>query len=764
MTHHQRSYLHHFPRTAIAIAVSLAITSYSFADANEEVTNLISPSSFVSAGAGYVSSQGGPFGIYNGLHRDGAVGLLDFSYVSRNEETGTWLRASGRNLGLNTRELRAEYEHQGRWGVFVDYNEISRVSPYTVTSNVQGIGSAYQTVPSVAAATHQFTLKTERDRSSVGFNATLAANTEFRMLFQNEDKKGTRLFGRGTTNAMEFLAEPINTNTKQLDLVLDYTGEKLQLSGGYYGSYFNNHNTALRVAGGSATFGPATSPSVGVMQDTIALPPDNQAHQFHLAGGYQLDKTTRLNFKVGRSVALQNDEFAAVRFSNNLNTNGASANTSGRHDLGGRVTTTLASVGLTSRPIRNLFLLGNIRFEERDDQTALARYITNVTGTPAVPVTTPFSATGTAADRRQSTDGFNEPRSLKNWAGKLEASYSLPEGYRISGGYDYDNKERSTAGIRVVGYRTKVEENTYRLELKRAMSESITGSLAYAYSERRGSNYFNLTTLGGYTYPNYANADQSNCGLILTRSTDLSVTRCGLLQPIYLADRDRQRVRLLTDWAPTDELSIQLALEASIDQYKAGRGSPNIGVRHGDSWLYSVDVSYQANERWRLNTWLSRTDSSIEQASISASPNMTNSTFAANAGAIVWNSDQRNSVDSIGIGARGKLLKGIELGADLIYSYDRTRYNVGKERYSAFNNNAVPSGLPDIKYEQQTLKLFGTYPIDKNLTARLDYIVDRRKIDDWTWNNWNYTDGTRIGLSPASRAYLIGMSIQYAFR
>jgi MtrB/PioB family decaheme-associated outer membrane protein len=745
----------HFQRTTVALAVGLALSSHAFAEENEEVANLITPSSFISAGVGYVGNQGGHSGMYNGLYRDGTVGLLDFSYVRREEETGTWLRASGRNLGLNTRELRAEYERQGVWGVFVDYNEISRVSPYMVTSNVQGIGTAYQTVPTVAAATNQFTLKTERYRTSVGFNAALGTNTEFRLLFQNEDKEGSRLFGRGTTNAMEFLAEPINSNTKQFDLVLDYTGDKLQLSGGYYGSFFNNHNSALRVSGGAASLSSISVATPGVAMDNIALPPDNYAHQFHLAGGYQFAKTTRMSFKVARSVAVQNDQFMDVRFSNNVLSNAASANTSGRTDLGGRVTTTLANLGLTSRPTRNLFLLGNVRYEERDDQTAIARYITNVTGAnAAAPTITPYNPNGAAADRRQSTDGFNEPRSLKNWGGKLEASYSLPDGYRVTGGYDYDNKERSVTGVRVVGYRNKVEESTYRLELKRAMSESVSGSVAYAYSERRGSNYYNLSTLGGITYPNYGTADSTNCAT----TAGLNVTHCGLIQPIYMADRDRQKVRLLTDWSPTDELSLQFAVEGAVDEYSAGRGTPNIGVRHGDSWLYSVDASYQASDRWRFNAWLSHTDSSIDQASIASI------TAMSNVGAIVWNSSQRNSVDALGIGTRGKLPKGIEVGADLIFSYDRTRYNMGKDGYAAFSNTAVPSGLPDIKYEQQTLRLFGTYPVDKNLTARLDYILDRRKVNDWTWDNWTYTDGTRITLNPVTQAYLIGLSFNFAFR
>jgi len=764
MTQNQHSFPRHFRPTTIALAVGLALSAQAFADDNDEVANLITPSSSITAGAAYVSNQGGRFGIYNGLYKDQTVGLLDFSYITRNDETGTWLRASGRNLGLNTRELRAEYERQGAWGVFVDYNEISRVSPYTVTSNLQGIGTSNQQVVTTATPTNQFTLKTERYRTSVGFNAALGGNTEFRMLFQNEDKEGSRLFGRGSTatsangllpaqaGAMEFLAEPISYNTKQLDIVLDYTGERLQLSGGYYGSFFNNNNSALRIAGGAGSASAPNNPTSGtnllaVAQDTIALPPDNYAHQFHLAGGYQFDKTTRLNFKVARSIAVQNDTFPDVRFYSN----GMNANTSGRTDLGGRLTTTLATLGITSRPTSGLLLLGSLRFEERDDQTALAPYISNVN---AAGQTSLYNPNGTTSQKALSTDGFNEPRSLKNWGGKLEASYSLPDGYRVTGGYDYDNKERSVSGVRVVGYRTKVEESTYRVELKRAMSESVTGSLAYAYGERRGSNFNNLTTLGGYTYPNYGSLNNTSC----TSTGGLNVTHCGLIQPIYMADRDRQKVRLLTDWSPTDELSLQFAVEGAVDEYSAGRGTPNIGVRHGDSWLYSVDASYQASDRWRFNAWLSRTDASIDQASIASI------TAMSNAGAIVWNASQRNSVDALGIGTRGKLPKGIEVGADLIFSYDRTRYNAGKDGYAAFSNTTIPSGLPDITYEQQTLRLFGTYPVDKNLTARLDYILDRRKVNDWTWDNWTYTDGTRITLNPVTQAYLIGLSFNFAFR
>lgn len=736
----------HFVRTTLALAISLALAEMCQAEMNDEVKRLVTPDSSVTFGIGHVSGNNSRFGVYNGLDDDGFVGLMDFNYNRRDDETGTWYRASGRNLGLSTRELRVEHERQGEWNYFLDYNQISRVSPYTIESGVQGIGSNQLTVPGTATVNSQYTLKTERQRTTFGLTAGLIGKLQLRVNLVNDDKKGERLFGRGTGGAMEFLAEPIRHNSKQIDLILDYTGERLQLSGGYYGSFFRNENSALQIQGGATAFNSGVG-TRGVALDNIALPPDNQAHQAHLSGGYQFDQTTRLNFKVARSLALQNEDFMAVRFYNTAN-NGVSANTSGRSDLGGRVDTTLGNISLISRPLANLSLLANLRYEERDDKTSVARYITTLGGTGAAPVISDLAATST-------TDGYNEPRSLTNRSGKLEASYALPDGYRLTGSFDRDIKERSMAGVRVVGYRHKVEENIYRIELNRALAESLSGSLAYVYSERSGSDYQNLVTLNGVTtYPAYGGT--LSCGQAIP-AAQLQVTRCGLLQPIYLADRERQKIRFLADWTPLDQLSAQFMVEGADDDYGNGRGSPNIGVRSGDARLYSLDVSYQASDRWKFTTWLSRMESRIDQGSIAAVSGM------SNAGAIAWSSRQKNSVDSVGAGARGKLPRGIEVGADYIYAYDKTAYDSARNDYAAFTSTASPSSLPNINYRQQTMKLFATYPVDKSLSLRLDYILDIRKIDDWTWNNWVYTDGTRVLNSPENTAQFIGMSVQYAF-
>jgi MtrB/PioB family decaheme-associated outer membrane protein len=771
-----------FQRKAVVLAIAMAFNLPALAaDEDDEIRRLIKPESTISLGMGHVSGDNQRFGMYNGLNEAGYVGLIDFSVVRRDDETGTWYRALGRNLGLDNREFGLEVERQGSWGASFNYDEITRHSPNSVYTNNRGIDSTRQTIPStsgnanVAAGSTPYSLKTERHKATFGLNATLMSNLEFRLVFQNEKKEGQRLFGRGTPSVQEFLAEPIDYTTKQFDAVLDYTGESLQLSGGYYGSFFNNNNSALMVNGGNSAFigGPLDTNArrTGVAMDNIALPPDNHAHQFHLAGGYQFTKSTRMNFKVAKSIAIQDESFIPVNFYH-TNNNGRSANTSGRSDLGGRIETTLVNLGVTSRPITNLLLLGNIRYENRDDKTEVARYITSVTGSSGInPTITPYTA---AANPTSSTDGYNEPRSLTNKSAKIEASYLLPEGFRLTGGYDIDQKERSVNGVRVVGYREKTDENTFRLEVKRTMAESLTGSFAYLHSDREGSGYNNLVTLNGTNNnPSYATTTSGAlrpCGQTIP-ARELQVTRCGLIQPIYMADRERDKIRLLVDWSPLDQLSTQFAFEGSYDNYGPGRGSPDIGVRQGDASLYSVDLAYTLSDNWKFTGWYSRTGTSIEQSTI-ANPTAVSptspSTLNANSGAVLWSSSQRNTVDSFGLGLRAKLPMNIDIGADYIFANDKTRYGMSREAYAAFTTVAAaantPGTLPDIKYRQNTVRIFGSYNFDKDTKFRLDYIFDNRRISDWTWSGYQYSDGSRISANAEDTVHFIGASISYAFR
>src|SRR5688572_27340342 len=55
--------------------------------------------STASLGLGYASDDARRFGQYHGINEDGFYGLIDFNWVRRDDETGTWTRGFGRNFG-----------------------------------------------------------------------------------------------------------------------------------------------------------------------------------------------------------------------------------------------------------------------------------------------------------------------------------------------------------------------------------------------------------------------------------------------------------------------------------------------------------------------------------------------------------------------------------------------------------------------------------------------------------------------------------------
>lgn len=713
-------------QTALFLALIAAFPAPALAD--EEVDRLILPESRISFGLGSVHGDNQRFGMYTGKTKDEGQILGDVSVIRLDKETGTWIRVEGRDLGLSTRELRVEHEKQGDFKYFVDYTQTPRVSPYAVYTGVTGVGEATVNVPvlngpagvGTQTAAGKTEIKTERYKTTLGFVKALGQQFEFRANFQSEEKQGVRLFGRGATGGtggQEFLPEPIDSLTRQLDLTLNYVADGLQLSGGYYGSSYTNKNSALLITGGAAGF------TGGNLNNPIALPPDNYAHQLNFAAAYDVTKTTRATMKYSFMKNVQNDKFILdpVRSApiNSALAAGtpSNANDSGRTDLGGRVDTTLLQFGLTSRPTKELSIVANLRYEDRDDATAVVQYIS-------------INPAGLAT---ASTDGFNEPRSLNTVSGKLEASYILPAGLRATGGMDYERKKRTVSGVRVVGFRERTEEVTWRGELKRSMFDAVSGTLSYSVANRTGSEFNNLFRLDGTTpYPNGG------------------VTPAGLLQPIYIADRDRRKLKALVDWAPVEALSLQFAIEETNDRY-GQRGRINsiqdLGVGSGGSSLYSVDAAYDLSDKWKLTGYASRFS--------------TDTTQTTRTGANVWTATMRSEGVNIGMGVKGKVGAKFDVGGDLLFAEDLNEYR---------NTSTVATigSLPDINSVQTTFKLFGSYAWDKATTIKVDYVHDRRKTNDWTWNGagnpYIYSDGTRLIQNPNEKTSFIGVSANYTFR
>jgi len=687
------------PVSAFTAAV-LATFGSAVAAEVDEVTALSRPESTVSVGLGNVTTDNQRFGQYtglnqtgNGLSERGTYGLLDVDLVQRDDATGTWLTLSGRNLGLDDRELRFEHNRQGDWGYFVDFSQTPRFDPYTVTTRLTGIGTTTQTVTGSATA-QEYHLKTQRDTTKLGFDKELSSNLGLQVRFRNEEKNGERLWGQGTFSTWRFLTDPIDQTTRQVDATLNYTTEDLQFTGGYYGTSFDNRNNLLNVVGATLFAG----------SDMMALPPDNQSHQLHLAGGYNFSKTTRATFKLAYGRITQNETFATTP------TVGAPSS------LDGRIDTTLMQAGLTARPMPKLSLRADVRYENRDDKTPVFVY---------------FPLQGVSG---ATTDGTNEPRDIKTTSSKLEASYRLPMDFRLTGGVDYVEKTRNSPPVRAVSFRETTDETSLRAELRRSISETLTGALSYIHSARGGSDWlFNTLYISGATSSNQ-------------------------VAPLTLADRDRDMMRLTLNWMPTEPLSFNLRLDAARDEY-SGRGISVVdqAVRKGDAHNYSLDAAYSFSDKVQGTAWYSINDTSLESqlCRVGAADACTPGTQQ------VWGSDLRNIADSFGLGLRAKLSSKLELNADLTESKIRDEMLL-----SSIAGTAV-SPIDNINTKVTSLKLSAKYALQRNAGVRVMYIHSRYRTDDWTWANWNYTPavdgGTTVLQDPNQKVSLIGVSYYHSW-
>lgn len=711
-----------FRRSAVASAVMLALGS-AYAQDADRVAQLTQPESSISLGIGHKDGEHNRFGQYNGLNDNGLYGLFNVSVQRLDTGTGTWTEASGRHLGLDSREARFEQSRQGDWAYFVDYNAIPRYSQYTAHTGLKGVGSANLQVS--GANQRDVQLDTQRDVLTLGLDKFFGGNWDVQVRYRQEAKEGARVYGRGGTGGkgfFDFLAEPIDSTTRQIDASVAYTGTALQLTGGYYGSRYDNHSPALRVAGGSDCLNGVAVKDVcnspGAAFSPMAMAPGNEAHQLYVTGGYTFTPTTRANFRVAYTQAKQTEAFVS-----------APSATVGANDLSGKIDTTLAQFGVTARPVDKLSLVANFRYEDKDDKTPIRQYIKPAVG-------------GTYS-------GENEPRSLKNTTGKLEASYQLPAGVRLIGGVDYDLKKRNTSDLRSVSHRDEVEETTGKIELRRGLAEDISGAIAYLHSERDGSGY-RVNHLNGFTVVN--NAPFTNVG-----SRDVA--------PIHTANRSRDKVRLAVDWNPLEVLSFQLIADESRDDYELRK----FGVDGGKARFYSLDANWQITDKYQLTGWVSREDSHLNQRTVNGAALLANNSGQITpdqqtlTGGTVWASRIRYLSDAFGVGLRAKPLAALDIGADFQLSDDRSENPMWRE-----SGTATVDSLPSYRYKRTGVNLFATYALAKNYGVRMDLMHERLKTDDWTWKQWQYlangsvtTDGTRLLESPLQKSSFIGISGYY---
>lgn len=689
-----------FRMTAVAAALFAAYgTAFAqqqpLSQTDPDLQRLVSPSAddYISMGGGWWSANRAYQGQYDGMWKGGGYLLLD-SRIRRRNDDGTWFSLDAHNLGLDTREIRLGVERQGDIGGYIDYDQISRKYPWTIYTNLQGIGQTNMTIQGTTPPASEVHLGTQRDRTSLGFFKylnSLVPGLKFDVSYRHEDKKGQINYGLGSQPL--FLVDPIDSTTQILDAHFTYSKDKLQLrAGGYWTKWDTSVNQLFGLRSSTGTPGSTQNPN----PTPLSQPLGNQSWEIYTDGGYSFTPTTRLMWKAKYSQATMDEQFPS------WNLTGVNAPAVGvPQQIDGKINTTLLQATFSSRPIPKLSINAGLRYYDMHDKTPLVP----TAGTPPNQV-------------------YNTPQSIRTTSGNFEAGYSLPMGFKVIGSVTGKEQKRSVpvAPPLYVPYRDdKLNEWNYGVELRRGLSETVNGSLSYVYSTRDGS---------GYTFVNDPLAFSEN-----------------QINPLHIADRNRSKIRAKADWTPINTFALTGVVEYAQDTYPKDAGRP-FGLIKGKGELYSIDATYQFHPDWQLVGWYSYDRTSADQYAgrwQRLGLNEFDGTKYA---------QLKDKNNTLGASLKGKVNAKLKIGADLLWTEAKATYNEtwtptnipgsDPNRYGTSGGQTLQE-LPNIKTELTRFGVYADYAVQKNGSLRLDVIYEHWKTNDWSYSFANgspFTFGT----------------------
>ena len=730
-----------FRRSVLALAVCAAFAAHAAdkKDAKSDEDDPIDLQASVSAGVAGVtggSNDRAFFGEYNGLRNQDVYGLFGFNYSRLDRATGTWLEFVGTNLGLQTRELGASWRRQGAWSLSANYGELWRVNPYTVNTGVTGGGT---TTPQSNYLTggpgsgNDYELSTKRKALGLGGSYWITPELQAEVTWNGENKAGSTPFGIGascpatvapgcgwrpgvsTGSAVLFYPQQVDSQHNQVEARLNYGADALQLSFGYYGSFYSNNIGATTLGVPATLNNPVGTPLplgpglAAWLTLPVASAPDNNFNYFDLSGSYVFLPQLRANFKFAYSLAKQNQDFAGAGLGN------APA---GITNLDGEVEGKLAQIRVVGTPIDNLTVVAEYRYSDNQDNTPIANY--------NVVLNTQFT---------------NQTVSRTVNYGKLEGTYRFPWAIQGALGIDYTSLDRGTytptasyAGVSAL--RESNDTTRWWVELRRTLTESVSGLIKYTQSKQDG---------GGWLAP-----AAGGVGLVSVSDPAAQLGPNAIYMPT-MADRDRDTVRLLLNWAATEALSVQFAVDYGTDRYDA---PTQFALQKTQYQLYTLDANYALSDKWGFNGYLSVGKQTLDQS--------------RPAGYVLAFDD---SSFNAGVGFNGKIDAKWQVGGTLSYMSNVDKYEqtlVANPAPGSAELLGAAGGLPDIAFRRTDFRLFGNYAMSERSALRLDAVYQRYYYNDWAFNYsgtpFLYSDNTTLYLQPSQSVGYLGVTYTYAWK
>jgi MtrB/PioB family decaheme-associated outer membrane protein len=501
----------------------------------------------VEAGAGYVSDDSYKFGEYNGLNKEGAYPIGGIMARYRDED-GKYVDLTGRNLGLDNRSVDIEGGLQGKYKLFLKYDELPHYISDSAQTPYRGNGDTHLNLPpgwTTAGSTAGMTqlvpdlrgvnLQTERKRLGLGLSFIPASKWGTALSFRHEVRDGQKATAGSFFFNSAQLVEPVDYVTDELEASATYTTGKWQSKLSYYGSFFNDRDTSL-------TWQNAYNPLVpGATAGQRALPPDNQFHQVQLSSAYRLTESTRISGDVAVGRMEQDEDLLAATINPNISV------TLPRTSANAKVDTLTADLKVDSAVNKKLRLNAALRYNDRDNKTPRDTF------------------NWVTTDDFIAVPRSNLPYSFTDITGALGADYRISRITRLSGGYDYTKKERTHQEV------NNTTEDTFWAKVSVQARENLDLAVKAAHADRSTSDYNPVAQITPAENP--------------------------LMRKFNMADRERDTAGVQASFIPHERVSITVGVDYAQDDYT----NSVLGLTGSQETDFNADTSVILTEATSLH-------------------------------------------------------------------------------------------------------------------------------------------------------------------
>lgn len=740
----------------VALAAALALSSGMARADDDEVAALTQPSNVVELGLYSLPRGSTKFGEYSGLidpgnkltgqiHWRGGSGYAD----NQSGATRRW-SLLGTDLGLTSGALGLTLSEQGEWALGLNYDELRHnlgngyQTPYVGTSGgntftlpagfglvtTSGTGALGTNNLSVGqlAAFHPLDISTVRKTTQFTGKVAIDSHLDLNVDYSHLQQTGSKLMGFGaggfssvSGEVVSILPMPTQSMTDNINLALNWKGDRAHLSGSYYGSFYRDDYTRVNFQ----TFAGAS------LMQPMTTPPNNDLHQLSLAGGYELAAKTRLAGSVSRAQNTQNEPFVMPETGTMV-----TAPSSGL--FAGKVINTHADLKITDQNIQNWTLSGLLRFDERENLSPSNLYNFNA-----------ISGGNTA-------NYANTPLSTKKGLLELAGDYRIASGHALRVALTHEDVSRwcdhyatvSAAGC-VVARQTRDDrlDAGYRMKY----SDGLDFKLGYGYSDRQTLNE-----------PLAIAAFISTKGVVPLSSTAAPAGQNAGdyygFNPFFDASRVQQSIKGSVNWQPNEVWQLGFGTRFTDDVY----GSSTYGVQNGNSWSWNFDASHAYSETGTFYGYVQEQRRMREMTNLqSVTSSTASATKLSNPALATWTNRLNDNDVTIGAGLKQTgLMRGkLELSGDVSYSFGRGIYG------TLLNYNGLNSGglgcasaaflscgqLPAITSSMTQIKIAGVYRMSKTTSLNLRYLHQELHSSDYYYNGMVYTY-TPSSLMPTNQA------------